>query len=254
MIPLALIIVTGAVIAMAQMTTPVLPELAAPVRERAERYLAALREELVTHWPTFSAPSVMAAQIEQETCISLSHRRCWSPHAELKTQHEYGFGLGQITVTRAYDNFAGATKLDSSLATWEWEDRFNPTYQLRTLVLTNRINARSLDFGETDQDQHALMLSAYNGGLGGTLTIVRCADSPPAVTRRSGSATSSCIASRAGSVWPCTVIAASLKSTASTSRESCLSDGRNTQHISVKRCRSGAREPSDPRPAEWQRQ
>lgn len=51
-------------------------------------------------WPAAPQPEVMAAQIERETCITLTHRTCWSPRAELKTSRENGVGFGQVT--RAY--------------------------------------------------------------------------------------------------------------------------------------------------------
>ena len=64
-----------------------------------------LATEQRTHWPDVPIRSALAAQVEQETCPSLKSAKCWNPRAELKTSREYGFGLGQLTVTQKFDNF-----------------------------------------------------------------------------------------------------------------------------------------------------
>lgn len=137
-------------------------------RERATRYIEVLHSELGTLWPDFQAPDVLAGQIEQETCITLEHRKCWNPAAELNTDREYGFGLGQLTKTSTFDAFAEAKKYDS-LKNWYWDDRFNPLYQLRILVLTDRNNYQTFPWAATEDDREAFMLSAYNGGKGSVL-------------------------------------------------------------------------------------
>jgi len=108
------------------------------------------------------------AQIEQETCISLRHRKCWSPYAELKTKREYGFGLGQITITKRFNNFKNFKKLfPSHLKQWKWEDRYNPKYQSLALVLYDKFLFRKVyRFSDNDYDRFCFMLSSYNGGLG----------------------------------------------------------------------------------------
>ncbi len=135
--------------------------------ENAKKYAPVLKQELQKHWPEITPRSVFAGQIEQETCISLKSSKCWSPNAELKTDREYGFGLGQITVTKKFDNFAEAKKLDKSLLAWKWENRYDPAFQLRTLVLMDKSFYDKLpaSIGE----KLAFMFAAYNGGLGGIL-------------------------------------------------------------------------------------
>lgn len=135
---------------------------------RVQQYLPALQHEQRIHWPDAPAPATLAAQVEQETCASLAHKKCWNPKAELKTSREYGFGLGQLTVTSRFDNFAAARGLDGSLRDWQWSDRYDATRQLRAMVLMDRNAYRSLASAAPDEHERmAMALSAYNGGLGG---------------------------------------------------------------------------------------
>jgi hypothetical protein len=126
--------------------------------------------EINRTWPTLYPKSIIAAQIEQETCVSAKSNKCWNPRAELKTDREYGFGWGQITVTKAFDNFAEARKLDVTLRDWKWEDRYDPARQLRTQVLMNKGTYGRLSLlVPTHMERIAMMFAAYNGGLGGVL-------------------------------------------------------------------------------------
>ena len=134
------------------------------------QYLPVLAGEIESNWPTVPVRSVFAAQVHQETCISLKNKKCWSPTAELKTAREYGFGLGQLTVTDRFDNFQVARKLDTSLKDWTWENRYNAQYQLRTLVLMNKFNFNKIGDTPDDMERLAFSFAAYNGGLGGLIS------------------------------------------------------------------------------------
>ena len=152
---------------------------AGEVPENALRHLPTLRAVVEEYWADAPYRSAFAGQVEQETCVSLKHKKCWSPYAELKTAREYGFGLGQITVTKSFDNFQEARKLDSSLRDWQWENRYNAEFQLRTLVLTDRLNFGMFSWASDDYERMAFALGAYNGGRGGVLSDRRVCSATP---------------------------------------------------------------------------
>jgi hypothetical protein len=119
-------------------------------------------------WAAHPLPSAIPAQVEQETCPSLTSRECFSPHAELKTAREYGFGLGQLTVTPTFNNFNTVKQQQPALRSWQWTDRFLPRPQLIALL--------TMDLGAYKQctplmgspyDRLACAVAAYNGGIGG---------------------------------------------------------------------------------------
>lgn len=136
------------------------------------KYGAALKVEQIRYWPAHPCPEVLAALVEQESCISLKSRGCWNPTAKLKSEREEGAGMGQIT--RAYradgsqrfDALAGLrSQYGNDLGELSWQNVYaRPDLQLRAIVLMSRDNARAfraapsmLAFGD----------AAYNGGQAG---------------------------------------------------------------------------------------
>lgn len=119
-------------------------------------------------WPTIKEPHTIGGLVEQETCISLTHRYCWSRFAELKTKHEHGIGLGQFTITKRFNAFEEVKALDPILKDWKEEDYFNANYQMRAILVKLRYNMKRFP-QEPPLESWAFTLAAYNGGLGGIL-------------------------------------------------------------------------------------
>lgn len=118
-------------------------------------------------WSDVEIPSGIAALFEQETCITLTHSKCWSRFAELKTDREYGFGLGQITVTSRFNVFNEVRALDSRLKQWKWDDRYNAEFQMIAGVAMLKRNYRIFKDAETPRERFAFATASYNGGIGG---------------------------------------------------------------------------------------
>lgn len=141
----------------------------------AKVYGPVLKAEQVRLWPAHPMPSMLGALVEQESCITLKHPRCWNPAARLKTDREEGAGMGQIT--RAYnsdgsvrfDSLAAARQLDPSLAEWSWVNVYRrPDLQLRAIVAMNRDCYRRIARLVKDDGARLQMCdAAYNGGWGG---------------------------------------------------------------------------------------
>lgn len=133
----------------------------------AVKYIPVLKSEIHDHWADMPLKSYFAALIETESCISLKSKGCWNPRTELKTDREYGFGLGQITVTKRFNVFEESKASDVSLRNWQWDDRFNPQLQIRALVIKVRNEYYIIrKWGATPMDGLAFTDSAYNGGRG----------------------------------------------------------------------------------------
>lgn len=150
--------------------------------------LPVLKAEQMRWWPDHPMPSALGAQVEQETCYSLKHPKCWSPRAQLKTSRERGVGLPQITMAWRAD---GSVRFDSlaelrsqfpqALAGWSWDSPslYDPALQLRALILMDWRNWRALVDVPDDADRLAFALAGYNGGMGGVRSDQRvCAGTP----------------------------------------------------------------------------
>jgi hypothetical protein len=141
----------------------------------AYTYAPVLKAEQLRLWQNHPAPSMLGSLVEQESCITLRHARCWNPAARLKTDREEGAGFGQVT--RAYradgairfDALDAARRLDPSLAEWSWSNVYQrPELQLRAIVVMNRdCFLRLSRVVSSPQAVLDFCDAAYNGGWNG---------------------------------------------------------------------------------------
>ena len=120
-------------------------------------------------WPAMPLPSALPAQVERETCITLTSKECFSSHAELKTSREYGFGLGQLTVTSTFNAWTGVKQqAPSLLGSWQWQDRYDAKKQVQALLVMDKAGFETCQrIMANGFESLACSLSAYNGGMGG---------------------------------------------------------------------------------------
>jgi hypothetical protein len=120
-------------------------------------------------WGDAPMYDTIPGQIEQETCISLTSSKCFSPRAELKTSREYGFGLGQLTVTSRFNAFNEVkAQAPALLGDWQWTDRYDPRRQLIALLVMDRDHYRACQpLMDGPLNAMACALAKYNGGAGG---------------------------------------------------------------------------------------
>lgn len=141
----------------------------------AKIYAPVLRDQQARFWVSHPAPETLAGLVEQESCISLIAKSCWSPTSRLKSAREEGAGLGQITRAFKAD---GSTRFDAladmrarhaELAQWSWANVYQrPDLQLRAIVLMGRDNYSGIHRLVADPSAAmAFSDAAYNGGMGG---------------------------------------------------------------------------------------
>ncbi len=135
-------------------------------------YGGMLATEQRHYWPDHPAPWLLAALVEQESCVNLKFKSCWNPSARLKSAREEGAGVGQITRVYRSD---GSERFDaladmrreygSDLAELSWDTIYQrPDLQFRALVLMSRDSARVF---RAAPDVLAFGDAGYNGGAGG---------------------------------------------------------------------------------------
>jgi len=150
---------------------------AQPVPAPAQELAPLVGQEIKRHWPEVPRRSYIGALIEKETCVTLTHRGCWSTSARLRTSREEGAGLGQIT--RAWDA-AGVLRFDAlaetraldpgALHELSWENVYTRAdLGIRAILVKLRDCHRRFErLGLADEMARlAFCDAAYNGGLGG---------------------------------------------------------------------------------------
>jgi len=149
------------------------------IPENAKPLLPQLRKVQLEFWPEHRFPSYFGALIEQESCITLRHPRCWNSRAQLKTDREEGAGLGQFTRAWAadgslrFDAIAEVRQLDPvGLSGFSWQTVYaRADLSMRAILVKVRDCDRRL--AEQTMAGPATLLAfcdaAYNGGFGGLL-------------------------------------------------------------------------------------
>lgn len=134
-----------------------------------------LRTTIESKWPALKYPHFIAGQIEQETCISLKHSKCFTSRAELKTSREWGVGFGQFTVAYSatgkvrFDALAEVRAMDKDLVNYTTANRYDERLGLIAIVVRDKNDFLRVRGAKTELDQFAFMFSGYNGGAGSVL-------------------------------------------------------------------------------------
>lgn len=140
---------------------------------KAYQYKNILLNEIATIFPELPEYNYVPSLIEHESCISLTHSRCWSPTSQLKTEREEGAGLFQIT--RAYYS-DGTLRFDTLQAMRDrykdylrelsWKNVYQrPDLQIRLGILLIKDLYYKLAMIEDEYERLKFVDSAYNGGL-----------------------------------------------------------------------------------------
>jgi hypothetical protein len=145
------------------------------IPKQAFQHFETIKEESAKYFPELEYVYFLPALMEHESCISLTHSRCFNSKSALRSKRETGLGLGQITI--AY-NEDGSVRFDSltdlrnrhmnELRELSWSNVVErPDLQIRGVILMNRDNYKQL-YAIKDTRQRTIFMSpAYNGGLRG---------------------------------------------------------------------------------------
>lgn len=147
------------------------------IPKRAWDHKETIAQELDRFFPELAERNYVPALIEHESCISLTHSRCWSSTSRLKTSREEGAGLGQIT--RAYTadgrlRFDALSELrtrhKAHLQEASWQTIYQRAdLQIRMIVLKLKDDWARMAGVQSAYERMAFMDAAYNGGVGGLL-------------------------------------------------------------------------------------
>ncbi len=118
-------------------------------------------------------PYVVAAQIEKESCITLTHKNCFSPKSELKTAREHGIGLGQHTIAYRADGSIRFNAIEEmreqykeQLKDWKGPGLYDARLQIRATVLKDQKEYDMATGAADHRNRKAFMLASYNSGRG----------------------------------------------------------------------------------------
>ena len=144
---------------------------------KAFEYKETIKLEIIKYFPDLYDYNYIPALAEQESCISIKHKKCWNSSSQLLSKREQGVGLFQTTRAFRED---GSVRFDTLQAmknnyknelkdaSWStYKDR--PDLQIRAAILMLRDDYKKL-YNITNFEYRTQMTdAAYNGGLGGVL-------------------------------------------------------------------------------------
>lgn len=145
------------------------------IPKAAYEWLPVIKTESDQVFPTTPSLGYFGGLAEQESCISLTHSKCWNTHSMLKTSREQGVGLFQITRTFRSN---GSTRFDTlddlhrkykaQLNELSWTNvAERGDLQIRAMMLMTRDNYTALNSVTDPIERLKMADSAYNQGLGG---------------------------------------------------------------------------------------
>lgn len=146
------------------------------------KYKDIVYKEISITIPNLYVPPIIPSLIEHETCITLTHSKCWNPKAELRTPRELGVGLGQMTKayrkdgTLRFDTLTEMVKrYPKELKGLDWKTVYTrPDLQVRSVLLLYRDNFKRFNIPNIDYfDRLAFTDAAYNGGYSGVLKDIQ---------------------------------------------------------------------------------
>lgn len=138
------------------------------------QHAATIKAEIAEHWAELPWPHYVPGLIEHESCLSLTHPRCWEPTSRLKSAREEGAGLGQLTRawnpdgTLRFDALAELRSRHAVLSGLSWDTIYSrPDLQIRALVVMSAETWRAFAGVPDFLERLAMTDAAYNGGAAG---------------------------------------------------------------------------------------
>ena len=147
------------------------------IPEKAKLYIPLFKQEQEKYFSDCPAPWYFGGLAEQESCISLTHKKCFDPTSELLTSREQGVGFGQTTRAFKVD---GSIRFDAlsdirkqhmgELKELSWNNiKTRPDLQARTMVLMIRDTYKLFYSVKDPLERLKFVDPAYNGGPRDTL-------------------------------------------------------------------------------------
>lgn len=146
------------------------------IPEKAKIYMPVVVKEQNLYFKDINIPWYFGGLIEQESCLSLTNKRCFDPSSKLDTSREIGLGLGQITKAFNKDGsirFDALTEMKTNhkneLGEMTWNNiAIRPDLQVRTIILMIKDNYNYFYKVKDELERFKFSDAGYNGGKGGT--------------------------------------------------------------------------------------